>query len=261
MPQIKEASPHVSVRLYKTISRKTVDGQTAVSTRYAGKDEYIDLTPYLGDGSSVVTRKSIREPAGGFSITFADKPKASGVSVGTPLLGSSMETVYGLVEPMDVIEIRMWSGIGTKPAVLPIKMRGFVSKVGRSQSMTQDGKPVRSVIVSGQDYGKIWQTYQVLYLSAYDGANAFLTAYNMWEKFGVGAQNTMPAGDFVRAMVEKVLNPHIKGFMPKNSPMPKELKLDISVKNGVVNNSYQSQQGSIYDVLRSMADVGVWNEL
>ncbi|UTJ49790.1 hypothetical protein NLZ15_22725 (plasmid) [Atlantibacter subterranea] len=261
MPQFKEATPHVSVRLYKTISRKTVDGQAAVSTRYAGKDEYIDLTPFLGDGSSVVTRKSVREPAGGFSITFADKPKASGVSAGVPLPGGSVETVYGLVEPMDVVEIRMWSGIGPKPAVLPIKMRGFVSKIGRSQSMTQDGKPVRAVVVSGQDYGKIWQTYQVLYLSAYDGTDAFLTAFNMWERFGIGAQNTMAAGDFVRAMVEKVLNPHIKGFMPRNSPMPKELKLDVSVRNGVVNNSYQSQQGSVYDVIRTLADVGVWNEL
>jgi lipopolysaccharide export system protein LptA len=42
-----------------------------------GKDEYIDLTPFLNLGSSVRTTKSVREPAGGFSITFADKAQES----------------------------------------------------------------------------------------------------------------------------------------------------------------------------------------
>ena len=261
MPQYKDAKPQISVRLYKTISRETVDGQAAVSARYSGKDEYIDLTPYLGDGASVVTRKSVRDPAGAFSITFADRPKSGGVSLGVPLPGNAMETVYGLVEPMDVVEIRMWGGIGPKPAILPIKMRGFVSSVSRSQSMGSDGKPMRSVIVSGQDYGKIWQTYQVLYLQAYAEGNALLTNFNMWQLFGIEAENTMEAGKFVRTMIEKIINPHIKGFMPKNTPMPKEMKLDITVAHGVVNNSYQSEQGSIYDLMKFYGDVGVWNEL
>lgn len=261
MPRLKDATPQFSVRLYKTISRKTVDGQSAVSSRYSGKDEYIDLTPYLGDGSSVVTSKSIRDPAGAFSITFADRPKGSGVALGPVLPTAALETVYGLVEPMDVVEIRMWSGLGPKPATLPIKMRGFVSQISRSQAMSTDGKPVRSVVVSGQDYGKIWQTYQILYLQAYAAGNALLTTYNLWEMFGVNAQNTMKAGEFVKAAVEKILNPHIKGFMPEHSPMPKEMKLDITVSHGVVNNSYQGQQGSVYDLLKLYGDVGIWNEL
>lgn len=261
MPRLKDASPQISVRLYKTISRKTVDGQSAVSARYSGKDEYIDLTPFLGDGSSVVTSKSIRDPAGAFSVTFADRPKTSGISLGPVLPTNALETVYGLVEPMDVVEIRMWGGIGNKPTVLPIKMRGFVSQVNRSQAMGADGKPVRTVVVSGQDYGKIWQTYQILYLQAYAAGNALLTTYNLWEMFGINAQNTMKASEFVKLAVEKILNPHIKGFMPEHSPMPKEMKLDSSVSHGVVNNSYQGQEGSVYDLLKTFGDVGIWNEL
>ncbi|MGL4457740.1 MAG: hypothetical protein ACRCUB_05010 [Plesiomonas shigelloides] len=261
MPKLLDASPQISVRLYKTISRKTVDGQSAVSARYAGKLEYIDLTPFLGDGSAVVTSKSIRDPAGAFSITFADRPNVSGVAVG-PIAGTeAMETVYGLVEPMDVVEIRMWGGIGPKPAQLPIKMRGFVSQVSRSQDMGDDGRPVRTVMVTGQDYGKLWQTYQILYLQAYAAGNPLLTTYNLWELFGINAENTMKASEFVRMAVERILNPYLSGFMPEHSPMPKAMKVDISVSHGVVNNSYQGQEGSVYNLLTTFGDVGIWNEL
>lgn len=265
MPRISDATPRISVRLYKTISRTTIDGQSAVSARYQGKDPYIDLTPFLGDGSSVTTTKSVRDPAGGFSITFADKPQGGGSisAVATAGLVSTLESVYGLVEPMDVVEIRMWGGIGPAPAALPIKMRGFVSEVQRSQTMGGDGRPTRTVIISGQDYGKIWQTFQVLYLAAYAEGQALLTSFNLWDMFGVQAENVLAASEFVRRMVQQVINPHIKKFMPENSPMPKELKTgeSIAVKRGVVNNSYQNMQGSLYEILRFYGDVGVWNEL
>ncbi|MBB3017716.1 hypothetical protein FHR70_000756 [Microvirga lupini] len=266
MPHIQDAQPQISVRLYKTISRTTVDGQTAVSTRYQGKDEYIDLTPFLGEGSSVVTSKSVREPAGAFSVTFADRPQGSVLAEVQQMLcvpTQAIESIYGLVEPMDVVEIRMWGGVGPRPAVLPIKMRGFVSEVQRMQSMSGDGKPVRQVVISGQDYGKIWQTFQVIYLAAYAEGQALLTSFNLWDMFGVDAKNVLSAPEFVRQMIKKVINPHITKFMPKNSPMPKELQTgdSIAVKHGVVNNSYQNMQGSIYDILKFYGDVGVWNEL
>jgi hypothetical protein len=250
------ASPALSVRLYKTISRTTIDGQSAVSTRYQGKDDYIDLTPFLNQGSSVRTSKSVREPAGGFSITFTDRPQEQSST-------SDLETVYGLVEPMDIIEIRMWGGMGPAPVILPIKMRGFVSVVQRGQAMGESGQPQRQVVISGQDYGKIWQTFQVIHLAAYAERQSLLTSFALWEMFGVKAQNTMKAGDWVRTMVDKVINPHMDGFMPKNTQLPRKLLTNesILVKHGVVNDSYQNMQGSIYDILKFHGDVGVWNEL
>ena len=265
MPIAPVATPRISVHLYKTISRKTVDGQAGVSTRYAGKSEFIDLTPFLNDRSSVRTTKSVRDPAGAFSITFADKADKSYASaVGFLIGGADLESIYGLVEPMDLVEIRMWSGLGPASLRYPIVMRGFVSEVQRQQTMGSDGRPQRQVVISGQDYGKIWQMYQVIYLAAYLEGKPLLTSFSLWEMFGLKAQNTMPAGEFVRTMIDKVINPHLDGFMPKNSTMPRQLLTtdkSVLVKHGVVNNSYQAMQGSVYDILKFHGDVGVWNEL
>ena len=254
MPTAISSTPRLTVHLYKTISRQTVDGQSAVSARYEGKSPYIDLTPFLGDGSSVRTTKSVREPAGGFSITVPDQPQQTGLS---------LESLSGLVEPMDLVEIRMWSGIGPMPLVLPIIMRGFVSDIQRAIAVDEMGRPQRSVTITGQDYGKIWQTFQVIYLAAYAERKALLTNFNLWDLFGTEAKNALPAGEFVRQMVEKVINPHLDGFMPKYTPLPRKITTgdSISVKHGVVNSSYQNTEGSIYDILRFHGDVGVWNEL
>jgi hypothetical protein len=258
MPSIKQATPQISVRLYKTISRKTIDGSTAVSARYAGKDEFIDLAPFLGDGGSVRTTKSVREPAGGFSIIFMDKAQGS----------ANLETVYGLIEPMDVIEIRMWSGVGARPLAgeYPIIMRGFVSDINRPQTMSAEGKPIRSVVVSGQDYGKVWQTFQVLHIPAYTQGKALLTSFALSEIYDFKAVTAMPAGEFVRTMIEKIINPYISGFLPASEvtrSIPKTIQTgeSISVKHGTVGIHFQSMQGSVYDILKSHTDVGHWNEL
>ncbi len=251
-----DAKPEIDVWLFKTIGRDSVDGNWAVSSRYQGKDEYIDLTPFLQDGSSVRTSKSVREPAGGFNITFADKAQESWGY-------GELETVYGLIEPMDVIEIRMWGGMGPRPLLLPIVMRGIVSQITRSEALGDDGRPVRMVSVSGQDYGKAWQTFQVLYMPAYASGKALLTSFLLWELFGIEAKNTLPAPDFAKEMVEKVLNPYLQGLFPPNFPLPRQITVGdgVSVKHGVVNNNYQNAQGSVYEIMRIYGDVGIWNEL
>jgi hypothetical protein len=254
MPSFKSASPQISVRLFKTISRATVDGQRAASARYQGKDEFIDLTPFLSDGSAVRTSKSVRQAAGGFSIMFADKAQTAASS-------QTLESIYGLVEPMDGIEIRMWGGVGPRPAELPVIMRGFVSNVGRPQMMTDGQKPMRQVTITGQDYGKIWQMLQVIYLQAYSESKGLLTTYALWELFGLKAVNAMLAADFIKQAIDKIVNPFIDKMLPEHWPMPRSIKTDILVKRGAINNSYQNTQGSIYDILRGNADVPTWNEL
>ncbi len=258
MPKLREAYPQISVRLFKTISRQTIDGAEAVSARYRDKDGAIDLTPFLGIGSAVRTTKSVREPAGGFTISFSDRPQQAMSSPATTL-----ETIYGLVEPMDVIEIRMWRGLGNTPKPLPIIMRGFVSDVRRDQTMMENGQPQRTVTITGQDYGKVWQTFQVLYLAAYANGKPILTNFALFELFGVSVVSAMKAGDFVREMIDKIINPHIAEFMPANSPMPKKIQTGsgIAVQHGMVNNSFHRMQGSIYDILKFHGDVGYWNEL
>lgn len=256
MPAVTEATPQISVLLFKTIGRDTIDGQLAVSQRYSGKEPVIDLTPFLGLGSAVRTTKSVRQPAGAFSISFSDQ---ANVAWGD----GTLESIYGLIEPMDIIEIRMWGGFESRPDPLPIIMRGFVSQVSRSRVVGEDGRPQRVVTVSGQDYGKIWQTYQVLYMPAYALGSPLLTTFQLWELLGIQAQNTLPAAEFVRRMVDQVINPHLNGFMPEIADVPRSLTLGdgIAVQHGVVSNNYQNSQGSVYDIMKFHGDVGVWNEL
>jgi hypothetical protein len=162
---------------------------------------------------------------------------------------------------MDLIEIRMWSGLGKRPEKLPIRMRGFVSTVSRSQGMSSSGKPVRNVNISGMDFGKIWQTFQVLYFPAYVDGKLLLTNYNMMEAFGVTATATISAGEYIRQMIEKIINRHIADFLPRNPDVPYQITPDISVKTGVIGTQYQNNEGSIYSLMSFYGDVGAWNEL
>jgi hypothetical protein len=258
MPKLTAASPRLTVRLYKTISRQTIDGQTAVSARYAEKDEFIELTGFMGDGSSVRTTKSVREPAGAFTITFMDKAQGY----------VSLDSVYGLVEPMDVVEIRMWGGVGPTPASgkLPIVMRGFVSDVQRQQGMSPDGRPVRSVVITGQDYGKIWQIFQALYMPSYSEGKSLLTSFQLAELFGFKAVSAISAPEFVRLMITKIINPYIAGMLPESlsGDIPKKIQTSdasILVKHGMIGQHFQSEQGPIYEIMKRHTDVGHWNEL
>lgn len=266
MPRLVDAAPRCSVWLFKTIDRAKEKGSEVVSTRYKGNVGYIDLTGFLGDGASVRTSKSVREPAGGFSVTFTDSPQKDWSP--TSASGLSLDSLSGLLEPMDVIEIRMWRGVGPSPGLwYPIVMRGFVSEISRGQAVDGAGRPMRTVTVAGQDWGKIWQTYQVLHMAAYAAGQPILTNFALAELFGIEVVNAMPAGDFVRTMIDRIINPHIQGFVPENleaslgnSPLI-QTGDGISVKHGKVNTSFHNAQGSVYDIMNFHGDVGHWNEL
>lgn len=266
MPSLEVAHPRISIHLFKTIARSAVAGGLKVSTRYAGQTSggFIDLTPFLNDKSAVRTTKSVREPAGGFSITFADKPYQS--QKGDPdYFAGGLETVYGLVEPMDMIEIRIWGGVGPRTGRYPIVMRGFISDIQRTQAMGPDGKPIRQVIIGGQDFGKIWQMYQILFLSAYAEGKSLLTNFALWELFGISPKNTLSAPEFIKQILDKIINPYLGKFLPAEwSTIDRKINYDaksITVAHGVINQSYQQTQGAIYDAMRLHGDVGVWNEL
>lgn len=126
--------PKIEVRLIKAFPRTEIIPGTPVAGR-VGDLRSIDLTEFIGDGGSIRTSKSIRQPAGGFSITFPDKP----------VFG---ETIYALIEPMDMIEIRFCHdpfeyskpNEGYRP---PIVMRGLVSNISRSEVMLKRGAKTR----------------------------------------------------------------------------------------------------------------------
>jgi hypothetical protein len=258
---IQTFRPQVSILLRKNIGRKTVGEDIAASERFTGSKRTLDLTPYLGDQGSVTVTRSTREPAGMFSIALTDKMEPD-----------RMDSLYGLIEPMDVIEIRMARDTadyaGAFPEQMPIMMRGFVSDVRREQSMTATG-PRRSVVISGQDYGKILQIMRIIYLPAMPEKENLLTAFKLFLNYGINP-NDEDAGEFVNEIVTKVINggflkrmrTAVSGGHDDKCPVV-DLNVEYDTGSGVVSpiGSQDWPGGTIYDLLRTFGDVGAWNEL
>lgn len=230
-------SPAISVTLVKLVARH--DG---MAKRYSAAPREIDLTPYLGSAGSLKTAKSLSEPAGGFSITFADRTD--------PAIGDSL---YGLIEPMDAVEIRaarrpeLYAG---KP--LPLIMRGFVSRVRRSETVAEDGSPQRVVVVQGQDAGKLWTANNILFQIAYKTDVPFLDTFQLQSTQGM-TPGLIPVKQFMTQLVERVLNAKIRQLagvnpappMPgKPAPGPLPFIVDATVEEGMVF----PQQGSAFDL-------------
>lgn len=252
MNTVKVYQPTFRVTLYKMVARKGLGGKAVTSDRFQGtvQQQAVDLTPFLGDGAAVRTNKSVRQPAGGFQLTIGDQ--AHGAAM--------LETLYGLIEPMDMIEIRGRHAL-TGTGDVPVIMRGFVSDISRSEAMSGDGRPQRVVTINGQDYGKIWQIMQIVFWADYVLGQDFISGFRLFEKFGVGFATALPVQDFVGQVFDKCINPFVDKMMPADFPLPREIKTDITVRHGTTSPGIQSQQGTFYNLLAGFSDVGVWNEM
>lgn len=265
---IKVFEPKISVVLKKNIGRKMVAGGTPASERFKDTKREIDLTPYLGEDGVVTVSKSIREPAGMFSIVLADKFEPS-----------QFESLYGLIEPMDVVEIRMardvsiysdsgferHGGPDGNSYAMPIVMRGFVTDVAREERMSGRG-PDRSVVIRGQDYGKILQIMQIKYLPNEVTGQLLLTYYGFFMNYGVDATPNKPAAQFITEVVEVIILQFLAGMREetgrKSSPVL-DIQVDATVKTGVVApiGTVQTFEGTVGDIMRAYGDVGPWNEM
>lgn len=253
--EVKVYQPRFDVSLYKTVKRQTVDGQTPTSSRFQGATSVISLAPWLADTSSISTVKGVREAAGGFAITVPDIPAPEG--------NGGLESLYGIVEPMDLIQIKAqhlpshWN-----QNKLPVVMRGFVSRVSRHEGMSPDGKPGRYVTIHGQDYGKIWQIIQIFYGPSYIFGEDILSAFKLMDKFGAGFKNAMTNVQFLQAAIEQIINPFLKTLLPEGSGFPLiKLNTDQVVEAAVGIAGIQSAEGTIYQLMRNYLDVGAFNEL
>lgn len=254
MRGVKVHQPRYQVLIYKTVQRKSVDGVTPTSERFRGTSRVIDLSPWLSDNASINTRKGVREPAGGFSIVVPDK--------GYSASGQGLESLYGLIEPMDLVEIRLQHGTRAGQAALPVVMRGFVSNIKRSESVTPDGKPVRSVTINGQDYGKIWQMLQIFYGPNYIIGQDILSGFRLLDMFGAGYANAISNKNFVKIAIEQIVNPFLAALLPKESAFPQITVNTDGVREGMTGISgIQTQEGNVYQLLQSYMDVGPFNEL
>jgi hypothetical protein len=77
---MRSYNPQIRVLLIKAMRRQEIaPNLPVIQERYRQLDS-IDITPYLGDLSSVQVTKSTRQPCGAFSIRFADKKHAQLIS-------------------------------------------------------------------------------------------------------------------------------------------------------------------------------------
>ncbi len=112
------------------------------------------MTASVGEFGSVTTTRGI-DRSGSFTIVFADRMDAK-----------SQDSLYALIEPMDIIEIRMARSPG-RDVPLTLVMRGVVSNIERPESAGGDGRVSRVVHVSGHDFGKFLQIMQISYQKEY----------------------------------------------------------------------------------------------
>jgi len=241
---IRTHHPDISVVLTKTIERKN-----GVSPRYKGLPRKLELKPYISETGSVVTHKSKRESSGTFTLTLTAEP--------VPEAGDSL---YGLIEPMDHIEIRMArDSYKYAGGLLPIVMRGFVSNISLSEGMNDDGIPYRHITVTGHDYGKLLDIFQVFFEKNYLLGQDVLTHFKLFLNNGVGYR-PMGASEFVSTIVDKIVSPSYEKMRSDNSAV-EDIQVNASVKNGVVApHGAAGAEGTLWSLMKRFSDV-YWNEL
>jgi hypothetical protein len=236
-------TPGITVTLIKMIATGGVAWTAGIRT--------FDLTQYLGDGGAVSTIKDVVEPAGGFAITFADRVNAQ-----------TADTVYALIEPMDLVEIRA----ARQPAAyvgqpLPVVMRGFVSTIRRAEGVGSDGRPQRAVTIQGQDSGKLWLIHSILseVFNITDGP--YLETFQLQAETGMDAA-LLPVGDFMTQVVQKIMNPKVAALAAYGAKQVLPFLTDtITVKTGTVSPSTVANfQGPIWNLVAAFAN-RPWNEV
>lgn len=231
--------PQLSVSLQKSSARK----RNATSDRF-GKITKIDLTPFFNEGSSVSTNRAINSPSGGFTIRLGDQ-----------FVPQHGDSIYGLVEPMDAVEIRM-SRTG-KPAMV---MRGVITDISLDESMGQG--PTRTVTITGSDYGALLRMIQILFLkgSSRDDLILQISGQYMQEKFGI-PYGSMSAAQFVGLMIVNVVNPFVTG-LANNALQPLLLNLDGADSEDIVYpQGYQANpEGTMWSHIQKHGNLGPFYE-
>lgn len=258
---MKVYEPKISVKLVKAIRRDRVGiaPGVPVAGRY-GNVIAVDLTNWLGESGGVQTSKSVREPAGGFTVTLADKAHPD-----------LLDSLYALIEPMDLIEIKFCRDPSSYAAGKwpPIVMRGFVTAISRTESM-QGERPVRTVTIQGQDFGKLLQTMQIYYL--YDNG-VMATGSNVLSEFAFFSQyaedaKIKSAKDFVADVLAKVINPQLKKITALadgaavSAKVVNEWSSAVTIEGSVSPFAVASLYNiSLHAFLSSLLDVGPFNEM
>jgi hypothetical protein len=213
----------------------------------------IELAPLLGDNGQVTTAKSLSAPKGTWEVSLPDQPARLSAT-------ATADSLYGLVAPMDVIEIRMARHAHAYPGGQPpVVMRGFVRTVTRTEHMGEDGTPARMVTIAGDDYGCIGEIAQLsLLVGTGYGQSVLPLLYP--EQFGMSRYTYVSAADYIKIFVNHLMNDLLRKMKAK-LPAVQELKYDPSVTVGQVYIARLTEtEGTAWKMMFDEADTP-WNEL
>jgi hypothetical protein len=270
----KVRKPNIQILLHKVVTRTSATGNVSATTGsgaptgfssssstqgtqvQGATNNVFDITHRLGEGSIVRVQKSVRDDAGAFSISFVDY-----------LVPSTNDTLYSLLEPMDMLEIRFagdaYQYAGAKGQQLPIMMRGFIGDIEREQGMSADGKPTRTVRVTGHDYHKILQMIQIFNMPCTPDVANLISAFPLFSKYGPDL-NVQKSTAFVQAVFDLIVNPYIAGMQAAGATSGTalaEIATDIQVPDALVSVQLGAfTSGTVQDLLRDYLDIGPFNE-
>lgn len=260
---MKVFKPQIEVRLIKTARRGTLAANSPAAKRYQ-ELEAIDLTPYLMEDSPVHVQQYIGGGAGTWGMVLADR-----------MMPEYKETLYGMIEPMDLIEIRMarspheYKGSsGQNSYKLPVVMRGFVSSIYRSRSM-MDGHPQRHIQLSGHDYSKVIDILRIYYLNNSAIGDNILGELKFFHKYaGLENAKIMQADEFVRLALDALINPFIARLTVNadgnkvGAAVMHQLMPEVSIEGTVSPLAVAKfADGSVNEFLSQILDIGAFNEL
>lgn len=256
---VETRAPVVEVRLIKSRRRGEMAPGISADSRLSSLDA-IDLTPMLSESGAIVINKGVRDPAGVFSITVSDQTATH--------QGRVLDTLYAMVEPLDLVEIRAAHNAQDYSEGPPVVMRGIVSSVSRGEDISS-GRPARTVTIAGQDFGKILQILQIYYLNNSVVGDNLLTEMRFFHKYAPGDQpKTRSACAFLQQVLGNVINPYLRKFTQfangesVGAKVINSWRLSCSIAGSVspyVLNSFNNV--SVYQMLTSILDVGPFNEL
>jgi hypothetical protein len=252
---MKVYQPQARVLLIKARRRESLGaGAPAPAAGRHADFAGADITRFLADEGGLRTAKSVRDPVGGFSLVLRDQP--------LPGVGDS---AYALIEPMDVIEIRM-AHERSADGSLPLVMRGLVSTVSRSETIV-GGQPQRLVTVTGQDFGKILQILRVYFEPGSVVGDVWLDAMEFFRRYDPNRRQ-MSSAEWLMSVAEKVLTPYMQRLLvvadgrALGARVPREMQAECSVVGTVSPLGISKfEGGSTHELLAQSLDVGPFNEL
>lgn len=248
---------------FRVIITKNVLRKDGVSSRYqvaqGDSGGILDITPYLGDGSTISVNKGLYEPMGSFVFTVPDQPFTATEGA------QPSDSLYGLVEAMDGVEIYLarspeqygWneSAVGQ----CPVLMRGFIRSVTRTETMDRRGKPRRQVVIQGNDYGALFASFIAVYWWKYRVAgNSWPDEFAWMQAYGEQFV-AKPTADFMRIFL-KLANDWL-GKIYDQGGWTWRIAENFSVTEGTNSPMGLSQnQGPVWAVMRAESD-SPFNEL